>query len=69
MNDDKRQRLIVRQSQMTQSIEYCKMMGIQPTAGDLFAIVEAFTSFIYEEAGSVDRAKRMDEYLKNKYNV
>lgn len=65
--DERRQRLIVRQSQMERAIEYCEMIGIQPTASDLLAIVEAFTSFIYEEEGSFNRAKKMDGYLHEQY--
>ena len=65
--DERKQRLIVRQSQMERGIQYCQLMGIQPSAGDLLAIVEAFTSFIYEEEGAFNRAKKMDEYLQKQY--
>ena len=64
---EKTQVLIVRQSQMAQAIQYCNLMDIKPSTGDLFAIVEAFTAFIFEEEGSINRGKKMDEYLKSKY--
>ena len=67
--EEKRQRLIVRQSQMERAIQYSNLIGIQPTPGDLLAIVEVFTAFIYEEEGCFNRAKKMDEYLKEQYKA
>ncbi len=65
--DEKRQRLIVKQSQMAQCIEYCKLMGMTPTSSDLFAMVSVFTDFIYDKEGIMDKAKAMDNYLQKEY--
>ena len=65
--EERRQRYIIRQSQMERAIQYCQLIDLQPSAGDLLAIADAFTAFIYEEEGSFNRAKKMDEYLQKQY--
>jgi len=65
--DDKRQRLIVKQSQMERVIEYCQMMDIKPSSSDLFAMVSVFTDFIFDKEGIMDKAKAMDSYLEKEY--
>lgn len=65
--DEKRQRLIVKQSQMERVIEYCQMMDIKPSSSDLFAMVSVFTDCIYDKEGFMDKAKAMDTYLQKEY--
>jgi hypothetical protein len=65
--EEKRQRLIVRQSQMERVIEYCQLMNIQPEASDLMAMVDVFTSSIFEEPNYMSRTKKMDEHLQKEY--
>jgi len=65
--EDKRQRLIVKQSQMDRVIQYCQMMDIKPSSSDLFAMVSVFTDCIFEKDGYMDKAKAMDNYLQKEY--
>ena len=66
--DERRQQLIVRQSQMERVIEYYTLRGITPTTLELFTTVDLFTDFIMNSMTSEvkERSKNMDKHLQTK---
>jgi hypothetical protein len=66
--EDRRQELIVRQSQMERVIEYYTLRGIKPTTLELFTTVELFSDFILNSITPQvkDRVTNMDKYLSTK---
>lgn len=65
--EERKQHLIVKQSQMERSLEYYKMMGYTPSTLELFTTCEVFTKFVFE--GLTDdvkeRCKKMDTHIRN----
>lgn len=66
--EEKRQELIVRQSQMERVIEFYTLRGITPTTLELFTTVELFSDFIMNSMTPQvkDRVNNMDKYLMTK---
>lgn len=66
--EEKRQELIVRQSQMERVIEFYTLRGIKPTTLELFTTVELFSDFIMNSMTPQvkDRMNNMDKYLNTK---
>jgi len=64
--EDKRQLLIVRQSQVQRAIEYFTLLDIKPDAKTLLTTADLFREYVYD--GLTDSVKnrctRMDEALK-----
>ncbi len=82
VSEDKRQLLIVRQSQMERALEYYQLIGVKPTLYELVKTAELFKDFVMEGINQ-DIKNRTDaftnyitdkqlqnlpgvEYLKNK---
>jgi hypothetical protein len=67
-SEDRRQLLIVKQSQMQRALEYYTLRGITPTTIELFTTVELFTDYVMNgitpEVKS--RSNGMDKYLQTR---
>jgi hypothetical protein len=66
--DERKQQLIVRQSQMERVIEYYTLRGITPTTLELFTTVDLFSDFIMNSMTPEvkERSKNMDKHLQTK---
>lgn len=66
--DERRQQLIVRQSQMERVIEYYHLRDITPTTLELFTTVELFSDFIMNSMTPEvkERTRNMDKHLQIK---
>lgn len=66
--EERKQELIVRQSQMERVIEFYTLRGIQPSTLELFTTVELFSDFIMNSMTPQvkDRVNNMDKYLMTK---
>jgi len=64
-NDDKRQILIIRQSQMERAIEYYNLIGVKPTPKVLVRTAELFKDFVLDGASEdvMKRISSLDEYI------
>jgi hypothetical protein len=56
---------INRSSALSNVLSFVKIMGLKPTTEELFLMVERFQSFV--ETGDKDWVKRMDKFIKEKY--
>lgn len=67
-SEERRQLLIVRQSQLERSIQYYELMGIKPTVVELFNTQDFFVDFIMNGMTPEikERAKKMDKYISTK---
>jgi hypothetical protein len=61
--EDKRQLLIVRQSQLERALEYYKMMDIQPDPVLLITTAELFKNFVFDGLSPdvITKCKSLDE--------
>lgn len=74
-NDEQRQLLIVRQSQMERAIEYYELINVKPTSLELILTAELFTESILAGTNIFtkcltkevkERATTMDNHLQKK---
>lgn len=65
-NDELRQLLIVRQSQMERSISYYTLMGVQPSVMEVLTTAEVFKDFVYQGLSPEvkDRARKMSLHME-----
>lgn len=65
-NDELRQLLIVRQSQMERSINYYTLMGVQPSVMEVLTTAEVFKDFVYQGLSPEvkDRARKMSLHME-----
>lgn len=63
MNEEKRQLLIVRQSQLQRAIEYYQLVGIQPDPLTLVTTAELFKNFVFDglSPDNITKCKSLDE--------
>lgn len=68
--DEKRQLLIVRQSQLERAMEYYKVLGIAPSLTELIRTAELLKDFVYEGInGDIkNRVNGFDTYVSKKKN-
>jgi len=66
--EDKRQLLIVRQSQLERAMEYYRTIGVEPSLTELVRTAELLKDFVYNgiDTNTQTRVTAFDEYVKTK---
>ena len=69
MDELKKQQVIVRQSQLKNSLDYFKTLGVKPTITEMVRVARVFSVFCLEgyNEQTIKLINDGDTYLKNKF--
>lgn len=69
MDELKKQQVIVRQSQLKNSLDYFKTLGVKPTITEMVRVARVLSVFCLEgyNENTIKLINEADTYLKNKF--